>query len=102
MGYNAPNGIMFVLMHPDAKDGSHKDHSLEIWAVDVARKAVLYRSVAKGLNEIAVSQDANPVVFGVNNKTGGVYRFEVDPTARFAAKLTHELVVEDASMVTVR
>lgn len=102
MGYNAPNGIMFVLMHPDAKDGSHKDHSQEIWAVDVARKAVLYRSVAKGLNEIAVSQDANPVVFGVNNKTGGVYRFEVDPTARFAAKLTHELVVEDASMVTAR
>lgn len=102
MGYNAPNGIMFVLMHSQAKEGSHKNRSEEIWAVDLAHKTVLYRSVAKGLSQIAVSQDKNPLIFGVNGGTGGVYRFEADPTAKFAAKLTHELTVDGVSTVAVR
>lgn len=102
MGYNAPNRVMFVLMHSGAKDGSHKNVSEELWAVDLKTKAVQYRSVAKGLTQIAVSQDPVPLIFGVNSHLGGLYRFEADPTARFAAKLTHELPVKDASYVVVR
>jgi methylamine dehydrogenase heavy chain len=102
MGYSARHGIMFVLMHPDAKDGSHKDASQEIWAVDLARKTVLYRSVAKGLTQVAVSQGQTPLVFGVNSHGGGLFRFEVDPTAKFAAKLTHQIALKDAAAVTVR
>lgn len=102
MGYSAPYGVMFVLMHPDAKDGGHKNPSAEIWAVDVKNRQVLYRSTAKGLTQIAVSQGKVPLIFGVDNHKGGLYRFEVDPTAKFAAKLTHELKVEDASAVAVR
>ena len=102
MGYNAPNEVMFVAMHPGAKDGSHKDSSQEIWAVDLKTKTVMYRSVAKGLTQIAVTQDPIPLVFGVNSHDGGLYRFEVDPTARFAAKLTHHIPLKDAAYVVVR
>ena len=102
MGYSAPYGIMFVLMHPDAKDGGHKDASKEIWAVDLVHKTVLYRSVAKDLTQVAVSQGKTPLVFGVNSHGGGLFRFEVDPTAKFAAKLTHQIALKDAAAVTVR
>ena len=102
MGYSAPYGIMFVAMHSGSKDGGHKDGSEEIWAVDLAHKAVLYRSVAKGLTQIAVSQGKIPLVFGVASHGGGLFRFEVDPTARFAAKLTHQIALRDAAAVVVR
>ena len=99
MSYSAPYGIMFVLMHSGAKDGSHKNPSEEIWAVDVAKKTVLYRSVAKGLTHLAVTQAKVPLVFGVDGHGGGLYRFEVDPAARFAAKLTNEIELKDAGYV---
>lgn len=99
MGYNAPSGVMFVAMHSGAKDGSHKNGSEEIWAVDLGKKSVLYRSVAKGLTHLTVSQDKMPVVFGTNSHDEGLYRFEVDPTARFAAKLTHDVKLRNASYV---
>lgn len=102
MAYSAPTGVMFVIMHPDAKEGSHKDASREIWAVDMAHKQVLYRSAAKGLTQLAVSQGAIPIVFGVNSHDGGLYRFEADPTARFAAKLTHEVALRDAASVVAQ
>jgi methylamine dehydrogenase heavy chain len=99
MGYNAPTGVMFVGMHSGAKNGSHKNGSEEIWAIDLNKKAVLYRSVAKGLTHLTVTQDPLPVIFGVNSHGAGLYRFEVDPTARFAAKLTHQIGLENASYV---
>jgi len=91
-----------VAMHSGSKDGGHKDGSEEIWAVDVAHKTVLYRSVAKGLTQIAVSQGKVPLIFGVASHGGGLFRFEVDPTAKFAAKLTHQIALRDAAAVTVR
>jgi methylamine dehydrogenase heavy chain len=42
------------------------------------------------------------MVFGVNSHGGGLFRFEVDPTAKFAAKLTHQIALKDAAAVTVR
>lgn len=99
MGYSAPYDVMFVSMHSGAKNGSHKNGSEEIWAVDLGKKAVLYRSVAKGLTHIAVSQGPIPLVFGANSHGKGFYRFEVDPTAKFAAKLTHEVQLENAGFV---
>jgi methylamine dehydrogenase heavy chain len=97
MGYNAPNGIMFIGMHPGAKDGSHKNPSAEVWAVDLERRSVLYRSRAPGLTHLAVSQDKAPVIFGVNSHGEGLFRYETDPSARFAAKLTHQVGLRNAS-----
>jgi methylamine dehydrogenase heavy chain len=87
IAYHAGTGVAFVLMHSGAADGSHKDAAEEIWAVDVAGQSVLYRSVANHERSITVTQSSPPVVFAASDDTSTVYRYEVDPDARSAAKL---------------
>jgi len=103
MAYNEPNGVMFVTMHPNTEDGSHKNGSQEIWAIDMKAKTVLYRSFAEHLTHVAVTDDVEaPVLFGVNGHEGAVYRYEIDPTAKFAAKYTNTLELTDAAYVVVK
>lgn len=100
IAYNEPNGVMFVTMHSGAEDGSHKNGSEEIWAVDPIKKKLMYRSAAKGLTHIAVNQSKTmPLVFGIDSHDGKIQRYEVDPTARFAAKLTHEIELPEPGFV---
>ena len=103
MAYNEPNGVMFITMHPDAYDGSHKDGSQEVWAIDMKEKKVLYRSYAEHMTHITVTGDAEaPVLFGVNGHGGSIYRYEIDPTAKFAAKYTASIEVQDAGYLVVK
>ncbi|WP_081811398.1 amine dehydrogenase large subunit [Hyphomonas beringensis] len=102
LAYNEPNGIMFVPMHPDAEDGSHKFGAEEIWAIDMKEKKVLYRSHVEHMTHIVVTDDAEaPVLFGVNSHGGSVYRYDIDPTAKFAAKYTGSLEIQDAGYLVV-
>lgn len=94
---------MFVTMHPDAKDGSHKNGATEVWAIDMKEKTVLYRSHVEHMTHIAVTDDAQaPVLFGVDGHGGSVYRYEIDPTAKFAAKFTGTLQIQDAGYLVVK
>lgn len=86
IAYHAESGVAFVLMHPEAAEGSHKNHAREIWSVDVAGKRLLYRSVAGDENTIAVSKSSPPVLFLADDETNVVTRYEVDPEAKSAAK----------------
>lgn len=103
LAYNEPNGIMFVPMHPGASDGSHKDGAVEVWAIDMKEKEVLYRSHVEYMTHIAVTDDADaPLLFGVDGHGGSVYRYEIDPTAKFAAKYTDMLQIQDAGYLVVK
>ena len=97
MAYYEPGGVMFVPMHSGATNGSHKDGSEELWAIDMKEKKILYRSTAEHLTHIAVTQDETPVLFGSNAHAGGLFRYEIDPEAKYAAKLTDEIEVPDVS-----
>lgn len=88
MAYNAANDVLFVAMHPEAKEGSHKNAAHEIWPVQVAQKKVLYRSPVEGVKSIAVTQGKEPVLFGTDDEEKVLTRYAVDPEAKFAAKLT--------------
>ncbi|MDQ0322734.1 methylamine dehydrogenase heavy chain [Pararhizobium capsulatum DSM 1112] len=88
MTYNAANDILFVAMHPDAKEGSHKDAAHEIWPVDLSTKTVLYRSVVEGVKSISVTQGKEPVLFGLNDDEGILTRYDIDPATKFAARLS--------------
>ncbi len=37
------NGFLYVMMHSDGREGSHKDPASEIWVVDTAKKSVSRR-----------------------------------------------------------
>ena len=91
MGYNAANGVLFVPMHAESYDGSHKDASEEIWAYDIANKTLLSRSPAEHITHVAVTDAEVPVIFGTNGHDGGLYRFESDPAAGFALTLAGTL-----------
>jgi methylamine dehydrogenase heavy chain len=88
IAYNKAHGVLFVGMHPNAKDGSHKTPAKEIWAYDLARKKLLHRSPVPEVKALTASDDAAPTVFGLKDKV--ILRFAADPNAGFALKKTHE------------
>lgn len=73
--YNGANDVVFMIMHSGATEGSHKDASEEIWAFSLAEKKLLGRYPAEGLVAIDVSQDDNPVVFGVNENDESIDQY---------------------------
>lgn len=76
MAYNEPTKTLFVLMHSDPYDGSHKNPADEIWAIDMESMKVVGRSEAHHETNIAVSGGESPVLFG-SDHTGGVHRYDV-------------------------
>lgn len=90
MAYNEPNQVLFVLMHPDAKDGSHKNPAEEVWALDMKSKKLLFRTSVHDLVSIMVSNDKDPVLFGMTEE-GTVTRYEMDKEAKFAGRLTKKV-----------
>jgi len=103
LAYNEPNRVMFVTMHSGATNGSHKNGSEELWAIDMRAKKVLYRSYAEHLTHIAVTGDREaPVVFGVDEENGLVVRYEIDPSAKFAAKFAGSAELANAGYLVVK
>ena len=55
------NGLLYVLMSPNGKEGSHKDGGTEVWVVDPVKKARLSRIALKGQGlAIAVTREDVP------------------------------------------
>jgi methylamine dehydrogenase heavy chain len=76
MDYHAPSKTLFVLMHADATDGSHKLPAQEIWAIDMESKTVVGRSDSNGDSNISVSGGDDPVLFGLDH-LGTVTRYDI-------------------------
>lgn len=88
--YNAAHNILFLTMHSGAEEGSHKNGAEEVWAVDMKRQRVLYRSAVEHLASISVTSGKQPVLFGLTEDSK-LIRYEIDPEARFAAKPTQNI-----------
>lgn len=78
-------GVLFIQMHPDAKDGSHKFVAKEIWAYDLKAKKLLSRSKVEDVASLVASKSDTPLVFG-STEVGKLFRFETDPAAGYALK----------------
>jgi methylamine dehydrogenase heavy chain len=90
IGYGAGNGMLYVAMHPNGKEGSHKDGAKEIWKVDMARKAVVARGKSAGAICVAVSREAKPLVF-TENEDGSLARFDGDTLQKLGETKPHLL-----------
>ncbi len=88
MAYNPAHKMLFVSMHPDAEEGSHKNAGKEVWAISLSSKKVLYRSVVDNATSLAVTTGNDPVLFAIDADHAILSRYEVDPSAKFAAKFT--------------
>ncbi len=76
MAYHAPSKTLFITMHADPFDGSHKLPAAEIWAIDMDSGAVVGRGAANGESNIAVGGGEVPMLFGIDH-LGGVHRYDV-------------------------
>jgi methylamine dehydrogenase heavy chain len=81
IAYSPFNGQLYLGMHPNGAEGSHKTPAAEIWKVDVARHLVTGRVKSDGANYLQVSREAHPLLFSVNVKEdiqGSVTRYDGD------------------------
>ncbi len=67
IAYNKPNDIMFITMHPDGHEGSHKDGATEIWGVNMKTHKVVTRVKAEEPISLAVSQTKSPDLFALTD-----------------------------------
>lgn len=70
LAFNKPNNLMFVTMHPNGKEGSHKDGAKEIWGIDMVSHKVVTRVKTANTISLAVSQTKNPVLFALSGGDG--------------------------------
>ncbi|MBI2993076.1 MAG: amine dehydrogenase [Gammaproteobacteria bacterium] len=69
-------GRMYVLMHPEGREGSHKDGGPEVWVYDAQQRARVQRVVLKNRGiTVEVTQDRDPLLLVVNTEMNvDVYR----------------------------
>lgn len=91
MAYNPANDVLFVNMHPNAKNGNHKDPGKEVWAINLGSKKLLSRSPIKNSNSLAVTQDKNPVLYSVDADNAILSKYDVNPAANFSVKFVSKL-----------
>ena len=75
---DAKAGIAYVLMHDHAVEGSHKAPSVQIWAYDLAARAVIARSPVAGLIGVTLSPSDPTKLFGIDGVTNRILRFAID------------------------
>jgi methylamine dehydrogenase heavy chain len=81
IAYSPSNGQLYLGMHPDGREGSHKTPAAEIWKVDVAKHLVTGRVKSEGANYLQVSKEAHPLLFTVNvtaDIQGSISRYDGD------------------------
>jgi len=81
IAYSPYNGQLYLGMHPDGQEGSHKTPAAEIWKIDLARHLVTGRVKSDGANYMQVSKETHPLLFTVNvtaDIQGSISRYDGD------------------------
>jgi methylamine dehydrogenase heavy chain len=76
----AQTGLLYVAMHPDGKEGSHKDPATEIWAFDLKTQQRVARAAGNKAIALAVSAGDAPLLFAIDPTTAGVINYTTAPT----------------------
>ncbi|TMV92317.1 hypothetical protein FGG78_07930 [Thioclava sp. BHET1] len=93
LAYDPAAKLLFVQMHSNPSDGSHKNPAEEIWAVNLETEKVVGRSKANGETGIFLSGGDTPELFGIDYM-GGAHRYEIanDGTGKLTLKNSSEHV----------
>jgi methylamine dehydrogenase heavy chain len=79
LAINQASKRMYVAMHPNGAEGSHKTPAAEIWVYDLATHKRVARVPGKGALSMSVSQDDKPRLFTIDG--GNVSIFDATPVA---------------------
>lgn len=78
IAYSQDTKQLYVGMHPNGEEGSHKTPAAEIWKVDLAKKTVTARAKSDGATYLQVSKEAHPLLFTVNGRLGSITKYDGD------------------------
>jgi methylamine dehydrogenase heavy chain len=68
LAYHKKSGRLFVLMHKNGKEGSHKFPADEIWEIDPVHQQVVQRIAGNGAIAMTITQDDHPKILCANIK----------------------------------
>lgn len=77
--YSKENGRIYVSMHPNGSEGSHKNPAKEIWAFDVATKKRVERVEGNNAVALEVSRGAKPMLFAIDPLSAGLVNYTTTP-----------------------
>lgn len=101
LALHARSGRLYVGMHPDGKEGSHKEPAREIWVFDVAKKARVARVPGSMAIALAVTRGDRPLLFGIDGAKNALVSWDV----RGAPRLRKEQVApigDSATLIEVQ
>jgi len=74
-------GKMYILMHPDGKEGSHKDPGSEVWVYDLAEQKRLNRIALNNWGiSVALTRSPEPLLL-VTTAEMGVDVYDVNSSS---------------------
>ncbi len=79
--YHKETGRLYVAMHPDGEEGSHKNPAAEIWAFDLAAGKRVARVPGTNAVSLATSRGSDkPLLFAIDALGPSIASFSTSPT----------------------
>jgi methylamine dehydrogenase heavy chain len=72
-------GRLYVAMHPNGAEGSHKNPAVELWAFDLAKKQRIERVEGNNAVSLAVSRGEQPTLFAIDPLSAGLISYSTSP-----------------------
>jgi methylamine dehydrogenase heavy chain len=91
------SGVVYILMHKKAKDGTHTDPANEVWAVDMKQKTVLSRTTIGPATAIAAGAGATPSLYSWEREAKEVTRYAIDRDAGFSVREDSTIKLDDSA-----
>lgn len=80
-------GRLFVAVHPNGKEGSHKDAAREIWIFDLSSQKRIGRVPGNNAIAITASQDDAPLLFALDGLKMGLVVYDAGKKIAFKHRL---------------
>ncbi|MCD6681822.1 MAG: amine dehydrogenase [Burkholderiaceae bacterium] len=84
---HAKSGRMYVLMHPEGQEGSHKNPAAEIWAFDLAAKKRIARIPGNNAISVTAIQGGAPRLVALDAMTMGLVLIDAGDKPRVVQRM---------------
>ena len=82
LAVHAPTKRLYVAMHDQAKNGSHKNPAKEIWVFDLATKKRIERAEGSNSIAMALTKEDKPTLYAYDGINLKFVRYETTPTLK--------------------
>src|SRR5262249_43364595 len=82
MALHRASGQLFIGMHPNGKEGTHKEPGQEIWVLDLKSGNLLSRMKAKNVSSLSVNQNAPGYLYAMDATTNRMHAYDLNKKLR--------------------